>query len=37
MAAEIQTLPATSPLVAAMVDYFNMRQEARACEKESEW
>lgn len=31
MASDIQKLPETSPLVAAMIDYHNMRQEARAC------
>lgn len=32
MAVDLQQLPEDSPVVGAMVDYHNMRQEARACE-----
>lgn len=33
MAADVRKLPQTSPVAPAMADYFNMRQEARACKK----
>lgn len=33
MAVDLQQLPEDSSLVGAMVDYHNMREEARACHK----